>query len=74
MNLEHQESIALYLEKLTPNFSGSSKGWKIIGIDPDGFDLRKRDKLIRFYFEKSINDAKKLRGIFVHLHKLSLKS
>ena len=74
MNVEHQESISLYLKKLTPNFSGSSKGWKIIGIDPDGFDLRKKDKLIRFCFENSIKDAKKLRGIFVSLHKLSLKS
>ncbi len=74
MNLEHQQSIDLYLKKLTTNFSGSTKNWKITGIDPDGFDLRKRNKTFRFCFEKSIYDAKKLRGIFVHLHKLSLKS
>ena len=50
--------------------SQESKGdWDIVGIDPDGFDLRKKNIVVRFFFEKEINDAKKLRGIFVSLHK-----
>ena len=49
-------------------------GWSIVGIDPDGFDLRKKESLTRIFFEKEITDAKKLRGIFVNLHKKSLKS
>ena len=46
--------------------------WKIVGVDPDGFDLRKNKILLRFPFEKQINDVKKLRGIFVGLHKKAL--
>ena len=53
--------------------SNERKGnWKIVGVDPDGFDLRKNKILVRFPFEKQINDVKKLRGIFVGLHKKAL--
>ena len=47
---------------------------KVIGVDPDGFDMRKKEKITRYCFDHSINDAKKLRGIFVKLHKIALKS
>ena len=73
MNESHQDSVNSYVNKLIPNMSNSKKGWKITGIDPDGFDLRKKDKITRFCFEKEVNDAKKLRGTFVHLHKLANK-
>ena len=68
MNIEHQESIDLYAKNL---MKLRTIGWKIVGIDPDGFDLRKKHKLTRYFFEKEVNDAKKLRGILVHLHKLA---
>ena len=45
--------------------------WNITGIDPDGFDLRKKKIIARFFFEKEISNAKKLRGVFVNLHKKS---
>ena len=35
---------------------------EIVGIDPDGFDLEEKN-LTRLFFEKQLNDAKKLRGI-----------
>ena len=68
MNNEHQKSIDLYAKNL---LKLRTVGWKIVGIDPDGFDLRKKHKLARCYFDKEVNDAKKLRGILVHLHKLA---
>ena len=72
MNSSHGESIKLYVKKLMKKqvSSQESRGdWNIVGIDPDGFDLRKKNIVVRFFFEKEINDAKKLRGIFVSLHK-----
>ncbi len=68
MNKEHQKSIDLYAKNL---MKLRTIGWKIIGIDPDGFDLRKKDKLVRYFFDKEVKDAQKLRGILVHLHKLA---
>ena len=72
MNQCHQESVNLYASKLRPKSSNRQKvqnNWRIVGIDPDGFDLRKKNILTRICFEKEISDAKKLRGIFVNLHK-----
>ena len=71
MNSHHKESIDLYSTNILKN---KTKNWKIIGIDPDGFDLRKGKNLTRLFFEKQLNDAKKLRGVFVNLHKLASKT
>ena len=70
MNSHHKESVDLYSTKILKN---KTKNWEIVGIDPDGFDLRKGKNLTRFFFEKQLNDAKKLRGVFVNLHKLASK-
>ena len=67
MNNHHQKSIHLYLKKLM--LINSFKNWKIVGIDPDGFDLRKKGELIRMCFEKELLSAQKLRGKFIQLHK-----
>ena len=70
MNDHHKESIDLYVKKFIRGISLSlRKNWQLIGVDPDGFDLRKKDKVIRYCFERSINNASKLRGVFVKLHK-----
>tara|TARA_B100000029_G_C17539958_1_gene946301 strand:- start:552 stop:1352 length:801 start_codon:yes stop_codon:yes gene_type:complete len=72
MNQHHQDSVNMYVNKLIANFSDKKKikgNWGIVGIDPDGFDVRKKNLLTRFFFKKEINDAKKLRGIFVKLHR-----
>ena len=76
MNDHHNESIKLYLKKFVKNLKNSQKtgNWKIIGIDPDGFDLRKKKLLTRLFFDKEICNAKKLRGVFVKLHKEASKT
>ncbi len=72
MNDHHQESIDLYASQLIKGASLNSKEkWKLVGVDPDGFDLRKKEKILRYSFEKTVNNAKKLRGIFVNLHKIA---
>ena len=66
MNSYHKDSIDLYALKI---LKLRTKGWTMSGIDPDGFDLRKKGNLARFNFEKTVDNAKKLRGILVSLHK-----
>ena len=46
MNQDHQESIDLYMKV----FFKKEKGWKIIGIDSEGFDLRSGENVLRYYF------------------------
>ena len=76
MNDQHSDSIKLYLQKFIKNLKNTEKkgSWKIVGIDPDGFDLRKKKLLTRFFFDKEVFDARKLRGIFVKLHKDAIKN
>ena len=72
MNSSHGESIKLYVTKLMKKLVSSqeSKGdWDIVGIDPDGFDLRKKNIVVRFFLKNKLMMPKKLRGIFVSLHK-----
>ncbi len=76
MNQSHQQSVNLYANKLIiNNLKKKNKrgNWKIVGIDPDGFDIRKKNLLNRYCFKKEVNDAKKFRGIFVNLHKIASK-
>ncbi len=68
MNECHQDSLNLYSTKLIKS-GKKNKNWRIVGIDPEGFDLRNKDTLARYCFENSITDVKKLRGLFVSLHK-----
>ena len=70
MNDHHKESIELYVKMFIKGISSNlKKNWQLIGVDPDGFDLRKKDKVLRYCFESSIDNASKLRGVFVKLHK-----
>lgn len=65
MNDEHFESIDLYVKC----FFGKGKGWRITGIDSEGFDLRLGLHTLRYYFEKPIKEVSDLRKVFVKLHK-----
>lgn len=68
MNECHKDSLNLYSTKLIKS-DKRKKNWSIVGVDPDGFDLRNKEILARYCFENSITDVKKLRGLFVSLHK-----
>ena len=77
MNSCHKKSIELYVKNLMKDQikSSENKGnWDMIGIDPDGFDLRKRENVARFFFQNEIFNAKKIRGILVKLHKESVQN
>jgi len=75
MNTSYQKSLNLYAKKLIPHNSLNNVGnWKLVGIDPEGFDLRKKDGVIRYCFKKIIKDEKKIRDKFLFLHKLAIKN
>ena len=74
MNSCHKASIKMYINHLMKSEIPTTQrngDWNITGIDPDGFDLRKKKITARFFFEKEIFNAEKLRGGFVNLHKKS---
>ena len=50
MNSHHKESVDLYSTKILKN---KTKNWEIVGIDPDGFDLRKGKNLTRFFLRNN---------------------
>ena len=68
MNIEHQESVNMYARKLLCQ-TRKKDNWKMVGIDPEGFDLRNSDKLIRYSFSQPLIDADQLRKEFILLHK-----
>ncbi len=71
MNNCHSESLKEYVRAFIPEYFENDSNWKLIGIDPDGFDLRMGSKILRYSFDKQINDPKKLKETFVNLYKLA---
>ena len=68
MNDAHQESLNMYAKKLLSE-PRKKKNWKMVGIDPEGFDLRNAEKLIRYNFSQPLINASQLRKEFILLHK-----
>ena len=65
MNKEHNESLKLYAKVL---LGKEPIKVQIVGIDPEGFDMRLSEKLIRFSFPVPLKNASELRKVFVKLH------
>ena len=65
MNKEHKESLKLYAKVL---LGKEPKNVQIVGIDPEGFDMRLSEKLIRFNFPVPLKKASELRKVFIKLH------
>ncbi len=66
MNDDHPEALDLYANAL---LSEPGNGWKMIGIDPEGFDLRLHDKVIRLEFDSPVAHAEEAREKLVALIK-----
>lgn len=58
MNSDHDDAIQLYAEKLLGATPG---GWNIVGIDPDGADLRRGEEVLRLQFSAPVYTAEALR-------------
>ena len=64
MNADHADAIRLYANKL---LAKRGKAWKMVGIDPDGFDLKLKNTYTRFDFETPVRDADTCRAALVTL-------
>jgi heme iron utilization protein len=64
MNADHGEAVNLYANQL---LGKRGKAWKMIGIDPDGCDLKQKNNYARLNFEESVYDAASCRATLIKL-------
>lgn len=58
MNEDHADALDLYAARLLKR---RGKGWRAVGIDPEGLDMAREGKLARLPFETPVTDAKSAR-------------
>ncbi|MEE2746414.1 MAG: DUF2470 domain-containing protein [Pseudomonadota bacterium] len=66
MNTDHKDSLTLYGNKL---LGKRGKYWQLIGIDPDGIELRCGTSLHRLEFRKRVTNATACRAALISLSK-----
>ncbi len=64
MNESHADAVALYASKLLGAEGG---GAVLVGVDPEGCDIRVGSRLLRLDFERTIADAEDARAALVAL-------
>ena len=64
MNEDHAHAIDLYVNKILKR---RGKGWKMIGIDPDGIDMMLKHRFARLSFARPIASADCARATLVEL-------
>jgi putative heme iron utilization protein len=64
MNKDHGEVIDLYATRLAGR---TGQGWRLIGIDPEGIDLRLGGTVERLDFREPVRDARSAREALVQL-------
>jgi putative heme iron utilization protein len=64
MNSDHAENLRAYCRHV---HSVETAQAEMIGIDPDGFDLRADDRILRFDFDTPVSDAQQARHALVAL-------
>ena len=69
MNRDHGEALGLIAERLLgrPKPAPETGGWTMIGIDPEGIDLRAGARLARAEFDAPVRDAEAARAELVRL-------
>jgi len=66
MNEDHTDALDLFARHL---LGQKEEGWKMTGIDPEGFDMRHRDLVIRYDFDEPLKNAGDSRPVMVDLVK-----
>ncbi len=66
MNEDHRDAIDLYATRL---LGRAGAGWRMTGIDADGFDLRRAGEVARLDFTAPVLDAEQARAALVALVK-----
>lgn len=68
MNEDHDDAIQRFASKLLGATPG---GWKIVGIDPDGADLRRGEEVLRLPFPRAVYAGGALRKLLSELGEAS---
>ena len=66
MNEDHADALDLIAGRI---LGLDGRGWRLVGVDPEGFDLRLGRSLARGSFEKPVRDAESCRVELVRLTK-----
>ena len=64
MNEDHDDAIQRFASKL---LGASPDGWKIVGIDTDGADLRREQEVLRLSFDTPVTSGGALRKLLAEL-------
>ncbi len=67
MNTDHARAVDHYANALLGRAGG---GWRMTGIDPDGFDIRRGGRTARLEFETPLKNRKAIREELVRLARL----
>lgn len=63
MNADHADALRAY----ALHAGAAAESVEMIGIDPDGFDLRANGRVVRIAFEAPVFDANAARAALIHL-------
>ena len=66
MNANHAEALDLYANVL---LGRGGRGWRMIGLDPEGLDLSRRGQWARLTFPTPVTGAKDCRNVLIGLAK-----
>jgi len=58
MNADHADAVRLYAMKLLGEADGA---WEVTGLDPDGLDLARGDRIVRMPFAERLTNGLTLR-------------
>lgn len=64
MNEDHGATLDLYAGRL---LGLSGEGWRLVGVDPDGADLRRDAAAARLEFPEPVASAEEVRRVFIRL-------
>lgn len=64
MNADHADALELIATRL---LGRGGEGWRMTGIDPEGFDLRRGGEVARAAFDRIVGDADSARAELVRL-------
>lgn len=67
MNDDHEDAVALYARVFAKR--AEEGGWRLISFDPEGYEIARKDEIIRLKFPQPLQSASDLRTAFVDLVK-----
>ena len=70
MNADHGDAVRLIATRLS---GGADGAWELVGLDPDGIDLRLDGTNLRYMYAEPLEDAGELRSRLVAITRQSTR-